>query len=207
MCKSLSEKLGSTLKLVMLLLLLTNAKNVGAQTGVEDLPAPRIAVKTNLPYWLTLSPNIGAEVGITDHITVDLEGGMNVWEPFRENLKWRHMAGALEGRYWFCERFYGWFVGVHGGYGMYNFSRVPIFMVDGSCTKRYEGTAILGGASVGRSWIINKRFNIEAEIGLGIIHANYKMFDCPECGDFIKEGKKTFFSPTRIAINLIYVIK
>ena len=77
MCKSLSEKLGSTLKLVMLLLLLTNAKNVGAQTGVEDLPAPRIAVKTNLPYWLTLSPNIGAEVGITDHITVDLEGGMN----------------------------------------------------------------------------------------------------------------------------------
>ena len=64
MCKSLSEKLGSTLKLVMLLLLLTNAKNVGAQTGVEDLPAPRIAVKTNLPYWLTLSPNIGAEVGI-----------------------------------------------------------------------------------------------------------------------------------------------
>lgn len=207
MCKSLSEKLGSTLKLVMLFLLLANGRSACAQTGVEDLPAPHIAVKTNLPYWCTLSPNLGVEAGITDHITIDLEGGLNLWTPFKDNLKWKHMAGELEGRYWFCERFYGWFAGAHVGYGMYNFSRVPIFMVDGSCKNRYEGTAILGGLSIGRSWVINNRFNIEGEIGLGVISAKYKKFDCPECGDFIEEGNKTFFSPTKFAINLIYVIK
>ena len=44
-----------------------------------ELRAQDIAVKTNALYWLTTTPNLGAEFAVGDRSTLSLEGGYNPW--------------------------------------------------------------------------------------------------------------------------------
>lgn len=74
--------------------------------------AQNVALKTNLLYWSTVTPNLGLEASIARKHTVQLFYGLNPWEPSGgESLK--HWVVQPEYRYWFCEAFNGWFLGVH----------------------------------------------------------------------------------------------
>ena len=72
-----------------------------------------------------------------------------------------------EARYWLCQSFYGHFLGVHAGGGEYNLSRVHLPFVSRSASYRYEGWALMAGFSYGYSWVLGKRWNLEATIGAG----------------------------------------
>ena len=171
-----------------------------------ELSAQRIAVKSNILQWATATPNIGLELGVSQRLTLDLTYGINPFT-FENNKKWKHWIVQPELRYWFCERFYGHFLGLHLGGGEYNLSRVKIPTVKNSQNYRYEGWDVLGGISYGYSWILGKRWNLEATLGLGVIHTNYERFECPDCGRHIENGKSTFFSPTKAGVSIIYMLK
>ena len=72
---------------------------------------------------------------------------------------------------------------------------------------RYEGWATGIGISYGYTWILGKRWNLEANIGAGYIYTKYDKYECKTCGRFKGNQKKHYFGPTKAGISLIYIIK
>lgn len=171
--------------------------------------AQDIAAKTNLLYWTTTTPNIGMEFGLGEQTTLELTGGYNPWTLDKEqNKKLKHWLVMPEFRYWLCERFNGHFFGIHTGYTFYNISGVRIpFQGKETADHRYQGWATGLGISYGYSWILGKRWNIEATIGFGYAYSNYDKYECATCGRFKGSRDKHYFGPTKAGISLIYIIK
>ncbi len=177
--------------------------------GMGTVRAQDFAVKTNVLYWATTNHNLGFEVGLGDHTTLELTGGYNPWTLDKgDNKKLKHWLVMPEFRYWLCERFNGHFFGIHSGYGFYNISdmRIPF---RGKSTKdyRYQGWATGAGVAYGYSWLLGRRWNLEATIGVGYIYTSYDKYDCATCGQFRGSGHKNYFGPTKAGLSVIYMIK
>lgn len=171
--------------------------------------AQKVALKTNALYWATTTPNLSVELGLGKRTTLDLTGGYNPWTLDKaSNRKKKHWLVMPEFRYWLCERFSGHFFGIHSGYAFYNISNVRI-PFSGKATKehRYEGWATGAGISYGHSWIIGKRWNIEATLGVGYIYTKYDKYNCATCGKFNENRSKHYFGPTKAGISIVYMLK
>ena len=177
--------------------------------GAGTIRAQDVAVKTNLLYWATTTPNLSLEIGLGERTTLELTGAYNPWTLNKEsNKKIKHWLVMPEFRYWFCERFNGHFVGLHPGYTFYNLSGVQIPFY-GRSTKdhRYQGWAAGIGVSYGYSWVLGKRWNLEATLGIGYAYTNFDRYECATCGKFKGKEHKHYFGPTKAGISLIYIIK
>ena len=62
--------------------------------------AQKLALKTNLVQWATVSPNLGAEFVLSNHLSLDLSASFNVWFP-GSSLDLKHVLVQPELRYWF----------------------------------------------------------------------------------------------------------
>ena len=61
--------------------------------------------------------------------------------------------------------------------------------------------------SVGYQWVLSNRFNIEASLGIGYVHARYDKYKCATCGKKLGKGDADYIGPTRAAISIIYMLK
>lgn len=170
--------------------------------------AQKIAVKSNLLYDATTTLNLGLEAGLSRQWTLDIPINYNPWKP-NDGKRLRHWAIQPELRYWFCERFRRTFIGIHGHYSDFNIGNWPNwpFVSDNMQQNRYQGHLYGGGFSIGHSWILKKRWSIEASIGVGYAHIVYDKYPCTECGTKMKEDRKNYFGPTKASLSLIYLIK
>ncbi|MCM1109505.1 MAG: DUF3575 domain-containing protein [Clostridium sp.] len=175
-----------------------------------DLSAQRAAVKTNLLYDVLAVPSLGIEIGLAPKWTLDVSGNYNGWT-MSHGRKWKHFLIQPEARYWFCDRFTGHFVGVHMLYGKYNVGNLKNDMkwlgTDFSklSDRRYQGRFGGLGVAYGYSWILNKNWNVEAELGIGWTYTRYDAYPCATCGTKLESGKPhNYFGSTKAAINLIY---
>lgn len=177
--------------------------------SVGYISAQRVGIKTNLLYDATTTMNLGVEIGLANRWTLDVSGNYNPWTLSKEdNRKIKHYLIQPEVRYWLCEKFNGHFFGLHTGFAQYNISAVKIPFVKDSEKYRYEGWATGVGLSYGYSMILGGRWNMEFTAGAGLVYTRYDQFDCVNCGKEIdKNISKTFFAPTELGINLIYMIK
>lgn len=167
-----------------------------------------IAVKNNVLYDLTLTPNLGIEMKLSDKSTLDISGGYN---PFSlgEYRRFKHWLVQPEYRYWLCERFNGIYLGVHAHGGEFSVGGLdlPFGFLSQLEDHKYEGYFIGGGVSIGRQWVLNSRWSLEASLGLGYARFEYDKYPCAECGDKIKSGNYNYWGPTKAAISFIYFIK
>ncbi len=174
-----------------------------------SLKAQNAAIKTNLLSDGLLNPNAGVEIGLAPKWTLDVSGQLNLWTV--KGHKWRHWLVQPEGRYWFCRRFAGHFVGFHALGGEYNFGNLDMdFKFLGSDFKklkdrRYEGWGAGAGIAYGYAWPVARRWNIEAEIGIGWVYTKYSAYPCANCGKKIDSGHHNYFGPTKAAVNLVYL--
>ena len=187
--------------LILALLLLA-----GAAPGVF---AQKAALKSNIVSDALLSPNLGLEVGLAPKWTLNVAGQLNLWSV--DGRKWRHWLVQPEARYWFCRRFQGHFLGVHAIGGEFNAGNVdlPVKFLGTDFRKlkdrRYEGWGAGAGIGYGYDWILSRHWNLEAEIGIGWIHARYDAYPCAVCGRKLGSGHHNYFGPTKVALNLEYV--
>ncbi len=172
--------------------------------------AQKIDLKTNLLYGAaTLTPNLGAEVGLGDKSTLSLEVGYNPWNlngSETNNKKLVHLLIEPEYRYWLKNRFNGHFFGVHALFAEYNVGGYDIPLLFEK-EYRYEGSAYGGGLSYGYLWKMNPHWGMEFNVGLGVAYLDYKQYDCPKCGSLVGNKTETYFGPTKAGISLIYFIK
>lgn len=174
----------------------------------HSLNAQNVALKTNLLYDATATVNAGVEVALAPKWTLDISGNLNAWT-FSDNRKWKHWLVQPEVRWWFCNKFMRSFLGFHVLGAQYNIGNAPTdfkIVYDFSKLKkyRYEGWVVGAGVAYGYDWALAKHFNIEFELGMGVIYTEFNKYDCPVCGSKIGENEKFKVSPTKAAISLVF---
>ena len=199
----------------------TAYKNEKSQSGdyYSGLPSytsnmPVIALRTNLLYGAgALTPNLGVEIGLARRFTLELAGGYNDWkkDDGNEYKRLSHWIGHIEGRYWFCERFNGHYIGIHGYYSQYKIAghKIPFLFDDDDAKERmYDGSIYGAGISYGYQFMLGKRWNLELTAGAGFGMMEYDKYECERCGELLEGGiKKTVFTPTKLGVSLIFIIK
>ena len=168
--------------------------------------AQEIAIKTNLLYDATTTPNLGIEIGTAPKQTIQLTYGWNPWK-FSDTKQLRHWTLSPEYRWWFCHRFSGSFLGIHALGGQFNMSgvKLPFGIWPSLKDHRYEGWLAGGGVTYGYQWVLSKHWNIEASVGVGYLYIDYKKFKCEECGEQLKHKNKHYVGPTKAAVSLLYL--
>ena len=169
--------------------------------------AQNVALKTNLLYWATTTPNLGAEVSFARKHSVQLFYGLNPWRASGSRKSIRHWLVQPEYRYWFCESFNGWFLGGHLMGGEFNAGNVdlPFGLLPQLKTRRYEGWYAGGGVTVGYQWPLSRHWNVEASLGVGYDYIKYDKFKCAECGEKLKSDHTNYFGPTKLALSVLYI--
>ena len=172
-----------------------------------ELSAQNVALKNNLLYDATLTPNLSLEIGLGKKSTLDLGAGYNPFE-FSDGKQWKHWMVQPEYRYWFCEKFNGTFIGAHLMGGQYSFAKVDMPMAVFSDLKdyRYEGYYYGGGFVVGYQWILGKKWSLELALGAGYLRVQYDKYPCAQCGQKLDSGFKNYFGPTKAAVSILFFL-
>lgn len=189
--------------LYSILLIVLTAFSASAQWGV----------KTNLLYDATTTLNLGAEVGVAPKWSIDLSGNLNPWK-LPDDKRIKHWLLQPEVRYWLCNRFAGHFFAAHligGQYNMngYSLDKLNFLGADDQFPMkdyRLQGWMAGAGLAYGYTWILNRRWSIEAEIGFGWVYTGYDAYRCSNCGKKVGPNRhRNYVGPTKAAVNLIYV--
>lgn len=169
--------------------------------------AQKLAVKTNLLYDATTTPNIGAELQTGRHTSLQVVYGLNPWKSVGNDRILRHWVVNPEFRYWFCRPMMGHFVGVDALGGEYRLQgiRLPFGLFPSLKHNRYVGWYAGGGIAYGYAFPLSKHWNVEAAVGVGYVYTRYRKYECERCGALLGRGHKNYIGPTKAAVNLVYV--
>ena len=177
--------------------------------GSLECHAQQVALKTNILYDATATPNIGMEIGVNKKHTFQVFYGLHPWKFGSGDSKkfLKHWVVNPEWRNWFCHRFNGSFLGIHAFGGEYNASRVkmPFGWWKELRDNRFEGWFAGGGVSYGYQWVMSKHWNFEASVGVGVAYIEYDKYGCGDCGKKLDDGHKIYVGPTKLALSLMYI--
>ena len=168
----------------------------------------KFAIRNNLLYDATLTPNLGIEFGIDSLWTVGVNAGLNAWDfNKRKNQKWRHLMVSPYTRHYFRAPFRRAFMGIHGVYIHYNVGNIklPLDILPKLKDSRVQGDLVALGGSFGYNWRITDHFHLEAEIGMALGYTWYKEYDCATCGAYRGKGDKLLPLP-KVGLNLVWTI-
>ena len=200
-----------------------NAERVGAQS---------FALRTNLLYDATLSPNLGAEVRLDSLWSLGINVGLNAWDIDKQtNKKWRHVLVSPNVRKYFnlkrdtlhsdsLRRNSRWdvhydsvlvrranYLELNVIYSHFNVgnTKIPFGLYDAVKHRRLQGDLLALGGKYGYSWMLARDWRIEAEAGIAIGYAWFKEYDCDHCGVYYGKGDRIFLLP-QLGINVVYLI-
>lgn len=155
-------------------------------------------------FWGTTSPNAGMEIGIGRKFSVDIWGAYNAWK-YKNNMMLNFYLVQPEIRFWFCRKYEGHFVGLHGHYGHFNIGQIPF--IPNLQNYVLRGDLYGGGLTYGYHWALGKRWGLEAMIGGGIAYMNYTKYRCEECAEAVGIYSRSYIGPTRIGLSIIYFLR
>lgn len=166
--------------------------------------AQKVAIKTNLLYWATGTPNAAIEIGTSSHITANLSIGYNALKLFGD-ASLRHFSVTPELHYWPCRTFERHFIGIHGSAGKFDIQNIPF--IPALDKRAYNGTFYGGGVVYGYHWPLGTQLGIEAKIGAGYLYMDYNKYSCKRCDEFLAHKKLNYIGITSAGISIIYLIK
>lgn len=169
---------------------------------------PFFALRNNLLYDAALTPNLGFDLRLTQRWSLGMTAGYRPWPTSDEvSTKWRHLLLMPELRHWsdstFADR--SWFWGVNAMWSHYNASNLgfPVGTLYPDVRhERRQGDLIAVGASIGRSWRLNRWLRLEAEAGVDVGYTWGDRYECGHCGTRLGDYKKPFLVP-KLALNLV----
>ena len=197
------------IRIIALLLALTAQQIAKAQSPLgEEERQPRVALRTNLLYDATLSPNLGVDVRVDSAWTVGLLAGVNAWDIDKaKNKKWRHALFSLRARKYRDSLFHKGYYEADLIYSHYNVgnTKIPFGLYSAVKDRRLQGDLIALGGKYGYSWILSRNWRIEAEAGVAIGYAWFREYDCDRCGTYYGKGDRIFLLP-QLGVNVVYII-
>ena len=196
-------------RVIAMLFLLTTQQIAKAQSPLgEEERQPRVALRTNLLYDATLSPNFGLDVRVDSAWTVGLLAGINAWDIDKEkNKKWRHALFSLRARNYRKGLFHKNYIEFDAIYSHFNVgnTKIPFGLYSAVKDRRLQGDLVALGGKYGYSWILARNWRIEAEAGVAVGYAWFKEYDCDHCGTYYGKGDRIFLLP-QLGVNVVYII-
>ena len=155
------------------------------------------SAKVNALAALTGTVNVGVDAAVADKWTLDLSAH---WNPINsDSFSCRLYAAQVGAKHWLYEAVVGHFIGGQITYGSYLY---------GGSRRYYKGHMVGLGFSYGYAWLLSKRWNVTAEIGIGV----YRMTDTrrdrmlPEYESiFIHHYKRWVIGPSRAEVSFNYL--
>ena len=191
----------SLFKLIMTVTLLT--------FSIKGVNAQRAAIRNNLLYDATLTPNIGFDVRVDSLWTVGALFGLNAWDVNKDtNKKWRHLLVAPNVRRWLGDSLYHKsYVEADLIYSHFNVSntRIPFGLYSATKDRRLQGDLFALGGKYGYAWILGRCWRVEAEAGIAVGYAWFKEYECAHCGAQLGEGNRIFLLP-QLGVNVVLII-
>ncbi len=172
-----------------------------------NLLSQNVAIKNNLLYDATITPNLGLEIGMGKHFSLDFSGGYHPWS-LNDDKSLQHWTVQPELRYWFLERFDGHYLGLHAQYADYDFSGLDLpWGMDKEYA--YDGNVWGGGLSYGYHLYLFPQWNMEFTIGGGYNKFTYTKYTASshDGKEDLGRFKRNYFGITKIGISIVYIIK
>lgn len=158
---------------------------------------PLFSLKTNIIPWIATVGNLGTEIKLNPHISLDLSLW---WCPWKISDKYSLKTFAIlpEGRWWISNDWRGHFLGLHLTAAWFNLRYN---------SDRYQDNKrpILGaGFSYGYYFEFNKNWGLELMIGAGYLNMSYDRFYNISNGALIDKRTTSYWGIDRIGITLCY---
>ena len=156
-----------------------------------------IGIKSNIPYWATATFNLGAEVYLARHWTLELEAGLNPFSGKNDDGSYgrslKHLRLHPELRYWFCETFNGHFLGVHTPYLLYNVADIKWLGTEASVTRDGAREPV----SVMDTRAAVSPLELGATVGVGYLYLKSEQVSLCELRSQAKKGSRSITSGLR----------
>jgi hypothetical protein len=177
-----------------------------ATPAVSGGDSGKFSLRTNLLYWAVATPNLGMEWKPSNSFGILVNGVWSHWiwsGEGRHHRTWliqpeiRYYLGCRDG---VCPVSTGWFLGIEGHAGEFNFK----FGDTG-----YQGDVLGGGLTGGYRLRLSKCFDMDFSLGLGYTQLKYDTYYRSNDVMVRKESglEKNVFAPTQAGISLIWKIK
>lgn len=166
----------------------------------QEVSAQQVGVKTNALMWAAMTPNVGCEIVVGEHSSIDLSAFGHI-KPY--GLDSRLVAFQPEYRYWFNGRpMVREYIGASVMFANYdmNVSRYV-----------YDGNAISLGLTGGYAFVLSSRWRLDLCAGFGVLLFSQKQYY--ETDDYFVDktiaansyGYKLF--PAKLGVSFTYIIK
>ncbi len=157
-----------------------------------------LALKTNLLYYGILMPNLELEWLINKYWSIAVEGNVAWWGSYKRDKSYRLALIDGEVRRWIKPRahWHGMYVGVMAGGGWYDLLRN---------SPGYRGEGFMAGVTFGYMWPIRHNLSLEAGIGAGYMHTQYKEYE-PIDGHHVYQRTKdlNYFGPLKLKFSIAW---
>lgn len=171
-----------------------------------------IALRTNLLYDGTATPNLGIDFALGQHGSIGASIGLKPWPRWLawdyDNTvpaKWRHRLVTLEGRWWPKRVYDGWFLGADALYLHYNFAslRLPFGLYPVLHNSRLQGDAFGAGLFAGYSWWLGEHWRLEFAAGVAGAYNNADRYECDHCSAKVGTEQGAVIIP-QLALNIAW---
>ena len=184
------------------------AKQPAPAPAPEPAPAPApepapsatdrtssLSVRANLLRWATLTPDLGLEWRINKSWGIAVNGSWTSWTWRDNDRRYALWEVAPEVRWYLGER-KAWYVGAMFKAGQFNYKL--------SETGK-QGDLMGGGITAGYQLRLNKALNLDFNLGLGYLNADYEKYEVID-GVRVRRGNETkdWWGPINAGVTLVW---
>ena len=159
------------------------------------LQAQFYSAGTNIPVLGTATLNAELSMTLDRWHSIHLPVYYNPFV-FSGNKKIQNFTLLPGVRRWALESYIGGFIGVNAIGSKYHFTWK---------NNRYKGQAYGMGISAGYALMLSPRWNLEAELGIGLVWADYEKYPCEKCTRKIEDESGWHAVPNKVGISLVYL--
>ena len=157
-----------------------------------------LSLRANLLRWATLTPDLGLEWRICPSWGIAVNGSWTSWSWSDKDRRYALWEVAPEVRYYMGEK-KDWYLGAMFKAGQFNYKL--------SETGK-QGDLMGGGITAGYQLRLNKALNLDFNLGLGYLNADYEKYEVID-GVRVCRGNETkdWWGPINAGVTLVWKIK
>ena len=155
------------------------------------------ALRANLLRWATLTPDLGLEWRVHPSWGILVNGSWTSWSWNGKDRRYALWEVAPEVRYYMGEK-KAWYLGAMFKTGEFNYKL---------STTGKQGDLMGGGITVGYQLRLNKALNLDFNLGLGYLNADYEKYEVID-GVRVRRGNETkdWWGPINAGVTLVWKI-
>ena len=178
------------------------AEKAAQQNTLADMPSEtkittdyHLSLRANLLRWATLTPDLGLEWRICPSWGIAVNGSWTSWSWSDKDRRYALWEVAPEVRYYMGEK-KAWYLGAMFKAGQFNYKL--------SDTGK-QGDLMGGGITAGYRLRLNKALDLDFNLGLGYLNADYEKYEVID-GVRVRKGSETkdWWGPINAGVTLVW---